>query len=108
MAAEPDEPTLTVPTATIAANAAIGDGAERVVVIEVIGVTRGRRREGMYRRTRLRRDASDEAAQRLEEVGVVVTAACTADGAGSSGGIRRGPSSSRIGSGGSAPMPTNR
>jgi hypothetical protein len=42
MAAETAEPTPTVPTATVAANAAIGDTAQRVVVNEVTGVTRGR------------------------------------------------------------------
>jgi hypothetical protein len=66
MAAEPGEPTLTVPTRY----AAIGDSAQRVVII---GVTRRRPRGSVYRTTSLSREAIDEATERLEEVGVVVT-----------------------------------
>jgi hypothetical protein len=62
MTAEPAEPTLTLP----AANAAIDDSAQRVVVIEVIGVTRGRRRESVHRTTNLSHEALDEATERLQ------------------------------------------
>jgi hypothetical protein len=61
MVAEPCEPTLAVPTATVAAN---GDSAQRVVVIEVIGVARRRRRGSVYRMAGLSRDAIDEATER--------------------------------------------
>jgi len=64
MAAELAEPGLTVPIPIGATTPARGDSAERVVVIEVSGVTRGHRR--------------DAATERLEEVGVVVTTARTA------------------------------
>jgi hypothetical protein len=62
MTAESAEPTLIMPTA----NAAIDGSAQRVVVIDVIGVTRGRRRESVYRTTNLSREALDEATERLE------------------------------------------
>lgn len=56
MAAELAARTLAVPAATVAANAAIGDSARRVVVI---GVTRGRR-ASMYRTPSFSHDAIDD------------------------------------------------